>query len=32
MSAPFENGYYYPSNKPGFGTEVTEELVKNHSV
>jgi L-rhamnonate dehydratase len=31
MTSPFKNGYYYPSEKPGFGTEVTEELVKKHA-
>ena len=30
MTAPFENGHYFPSEKPGFGTALTEELVKNH--
>lgn len=30
MSARFEKGYYYPSEKPGFGTEVTEELILKH--
>jgi L-rhamnonate dehydratase len=32
MSATFENGYYLPSEKPGFGTTLTEELVKEYSV
>jgi L-rhamnonate dehydratase len=32
MSARFEQGYYYPSKKPGFGTEVTEDLVKRHAI
>lgn len=30
MSAPFQDGYYTPSGKPGFGTELTEELVLAH--
>lgn len=32
MTAPFENGFYSPSDKPGFGTEVTEQLVKKHAL
>ena len=32
MTAPFEKGYYSPSEKPGFGTAITEELVKKHTV
>lgn len=32
MTAPFENGFYSPSEKPGFGTEVTEQLVKKHAL
>jgi L-alanine-DL-glutamate epimerase-like enolase superfamily enzyme len=28
MSPRYEDGFYYPSDKPGFGTELTEELVK----
>jgi L-rhamnonate dehydratase len=32
MSTTFENGYYYPVDKPGFGTELTEELVKAHAI
>ena len=31
MTARFENGYYYPSEKPGFGTEITEKMVQEHS-
>jgi L-rhamnonate dehydratase len=30
MSAKFENGYYLPLDKPGFGTELTEKLVRDH--
>ncbi len=30
MAAPFERGYYLPPEKPGFGTEVTDELVRKH--
>jgi L-rhamnonate dehydratase len=32
MTAPFENGYYLPSDKPGFGTAITEDLVKRHAL
>jgi L-rhamnonate dehydratase len=32
MTAPFKDGYYYPSEKPGFGTELTEDLVRKHAV
>lgn len=32
MSSRFENGHYYPSDKPGFGTEITEKLVKDHAI
>jgi len=32
MTAPFENGFYRPAEKPGFGTEVTEQLVKKHAL
>jgi L-rhamnonate dehydratase len=32
MSSRFENGYYYPSEKPGFGTNITEKLVKDHAI
>ena len=30
MTAPFEKGYYLPSDKPGFGTEVTDALIQKH--
>jgi L-rhamnonate dehydratase len=32
MTAPFEDGYYLPSDNPGFGTELTEQLVKDHAI
>lgn len=32
MTAPFERGRYSPSDKPGFGTEVTEQLVRRHAI
>ncbi len=32
MTAPFDAGYYYPSEKPGFGTAITEDLVKKHAI
>lgn len=32
MTSPFEKGYYLPSEKPGFGTAITEELVKQHAL
>ncbi len=30
MSSEFKDGYYLPSEKPGFGTALTEKLVKDH--
>ena len=30
MSSEFEDGYYLPSDKPGFGTALTEKMVKAH--
>ena len=30
MSADFENGYYLPVDKPGFGTALTEKMVSDH--
>jgi hypothetical protein len=30
MSPDFEYGYYLASDKPGFGTGITEELVLKH--
>ncbi len=32
MSATFEKGHYLPNDKPGFGTKLTEELVKAHAL
>ncbi|MAM90466.1 MAG: hypothetical protein CMI15_03200 [Opitutaceae bacterium] len=32
MSSRFENGYYYPSEKPGFGADLTEKLVREHAL
>ena len=31
-STTFEKGYYLPSDNPGFGTELTEKLVKEHAI
>ncbi len=31
MSSPYKDGYYYPTDKPGFGTEVTEEMIRKHA-
>ena len=31
MTSRFEGGFYFPSDKPGFGTEITEELVRKHA-
>ena len=30
MTAPFKDGYYLPSDEPGFGTSLTEEMVLDH--
>ena len=30
MTAPFEQGHYYPPEGAGFGTQLTEALVKRH--
>ena len=30
MTAPFKDGHYLPSEKPGFGTDLTEKLVKKY--
>lgn len=30
MTPRFENGYYYPSPGPGFGAELSEEMVRKH--
>ena len=31
MSSPFEGGYYYAKDKPGFGTELTDKMVRDHA-
>jgi L-rhamnonate dehydratase len=31
MSPRFADGYLYPSNKPGFGVEITEALIRKHA-
>ena len=30
MSAKLERGHYLPPEKPGFGTEITDDLIRNH--
>ena len=30
MTAPFKHGFYYPSEKPGFGTAITASLIESH--
>ena len=32
MTAPFKDGYYYPSEMPGFGTTLTEAMVKRNAI
>ena len=32
ITAPFKDGYYYPSEEPGFGTSLTEELIQEFSL
>ena len=32
MTSRFENGYYYPSDKPGFGVELKEAWLKKYEV
>ncbi len=32
MSANFDDGYYLPVDKPGFGTALTEKMVKEHVI
>jgi L-rhamnonate dehydratase len=32
MSADFDDGFYMPVDKPGFGTALTEKLVKEHVI
>ena len=31
MSSPFEDGYYSAKDAPGFGTEITDEMVHEHA-
>ena len=31
MTSPFEDGYYFATDKPGFGTEITEKMVHEHA-
>jgi L-rhamnonate dehydratase len=31
MSPRFESGYLYPSDKPGFGVDITAELIRKHA-
>ena len=31
MSPRFANGYLYPSDKPGFGVDLTEALIQKHA-
>lgn len=31
MSPRFENGYLYPGDKPGFGVDITAELIRKHA-
>lgn len=31
MTAKFENGHYFAPEKPGFGTEITEEIIRKHA-
>jgi L-alanine-DL-glutamate epimerase-like enolase superfamily enzyme len=32
MTAKFEDGYYYPHEKPGFGVEINEALIRKFAV
>jgi L-rhamnonate dehydratase len=32
MMAPYRDGFYYPVDKPGFGTELTEKLIQQNVV
>ena len=32
MTAPFKDGYYMPTDKPGFGTALTEKMVLDHQL
>ncbi len=31
MASPYRDGYYYPNEKPGFGTELTEKMIQQHA-
>lgn len=31
MASPYRDGHYYPNEKPGFGTELTERMVQQHA-
>ena len=31
MSSPYEDGFYFATDKPGFGTEITEKMVHDHA-
>ena len=31
MSSPFEDGYYFATDRPGFGTQITERMVHEHA-
>ncbi len=31
MSSPYEDGHYFATDKPGFGTGLTDELVRTHT-
>jgi L-alanine-DL-glutamate epimerase-like enolase superfamily enzyme len=32
LTPRFEDGYYYPTDKPGFGVELSEALLRKHSI
>ena len=32
MMSPYRDGFYFPSEQPGFGTTLTEEMIKRHLV
>ncbi len=31
MSSPYKDGHYFATDKPGFGTEITEKMVHDHA-
>ncbi len=31
MSSPYKDGHYFPTDRPGFGTELTERMVHEHA-